>query len=146
MKIFPKMAVLALSFAVVGVFAQEGETVLGEYGAITIKKVITVEQINGKNTDVETIVAFIDDNSDVEPVIPTDVVVDSVYYSRVFKQGVASTVMLPFEDTMLCAPKGYDAILRHQYGDYMQIPEDKATHDVYHFDPDVPYTEYFGRK
>ena len=56
------------------------------------------------------------------------------------------TVMLPFEDAMLCAPKGYDAILRHQYGDYMQIPEDKATHDVYHFDPDVPYTEYFGRK
>lgn len=56
------------------------------------------------------------------------------------------TVMLPFEDAMLCAPKGYDAILRHQYGDYMRIPEDKATHDVYHFDPDVPYTEYFDRK
>ena len=97
MKNFKKLAVLALSLAFVGVFAQEGETVLGEYGAITIKKVITVEQINGKNTDVETIVAFIDDSSDVEPVIPTDVVVDSVYYSRVFKQGVASTVMLPFE-------------------------------------------------
>ena len=55
------------------------------------------------------------------------------------------TVMLPFEDVMLYAPKGYDAILRHQYGDYMQIPEDKATHDVYHFNPDIPYTKYFNR-
>ena len=55
------------------------------------------------------------------------------------------TVLLPFEEIMLCAPAGYDAILRHQYGDYMQIPEDKATHDVYHFNPDIPYTKYFNR-
>ena len=53
------------------------------------------------------------------------------------------TVMLPFEDTMLCAPKHYDAILRHQYGDYMQIPEDKSTHIYHSFDPDVPYTLFF---
>ena len=56
------------------------------------------------------------------------------------------TVMLPFEGIMLCAPQGFDAILRHQYGNYMQIPEDKATHDVYHFDPDVSYTAFFNRK
>ena len=55
------------------------------------------------------------------------------------------TVLLPFEEIMLCAPAGYDAILRHQYGDYMQIPEDKATHDVYHFNPDIPYNKYFNR-
>lgn len=53
------------------------------------------------------------------------------------------TIMLPFEDFMLCAPKGYDAILRHQYGDYLQIPENKATHDVYHFNPDIPYKKFF---
>lgn len=56
------------------------------------------------------------------------------------------TVMLPFEDVMLCAPKRYDAILRRQYGDYMQIPEDKATHEYYEFNPDIPYTEYYKDK
>lgn len=54
------------------------------------------------------------------------------------------TILLPFEGVMLCAPKEYDSILRHQYGDYMQIPEDKATHDVYSFNPDVPYTSFFN--
>ena len=55
------------------------------------------------------------------------------------------TVLLPFEDLLLVAPKGYDAILRHQYGDYMQFPKDKSTHDYFEFNPDIPYTEFFNR-
>lgn len=52
-------------------------------------------------------------------------------------------VMLNFEDLRLAAPQGYEAILTTQYGDYMQIPNDKSTHDYFEFDPDVAYLEYF---
>ena len=48
-------------------------------------------------------------------------------------------VELPFGDDTLVAPKGYDAVLKKQYGDYMRIPDDKSTHDYFVFDPDVPY-------
>ncbi len=53
-------------------------------------------------------------------------------------------VQLDFEGMKLSAPKGFDAILRHQYGDYLKLPEDKSTHDYFVFDPDLPYREYFG--
>ncbi len=56
----------------------------------------------------------------------------------------SSTTSLQFEDLLLSAPVGYDAILRHQYGDYMQIPDDKSTHDYFEFDPDVPYEFFFN--
>ena len=52
-------------------------------------------------------------------------------------------VQLDFEGMKLDAPKGYEAILSHQYGDYMKLPEDKSTHDYFDFDPDVPYSEHF---
>jgi lipopolysaccharide cholinephosphotransferase len=54
-------------------------------------------------------------------------------------------IQLDFEDMKLAAPKGYEAILRHQFGDYMKLPDDKSTHDYFDFDPDVPYTAYFGK-
>ena len=54
-------------------------------------------------------------------------------------------ISLEFEDMRLDAPKGYDAILRHQYGDYLKLPEDKSTHDYLDFDPDVSYKEYFRK-
>ncbi len=54
------------------------------------------------------------------------------------------TIQLDFEGIKLNAPKRYDAILRHQYGDYMRLPEDKSTHDYFDFNPDVPYTVFFG--
>lgn len=98
MTISSKLAVGVISLALLAGFSfAQDEEIVAQYGAITIKKVMTVEQINGVDTDVETVVAFIDDSSDEEPVIPNDVVVDSVHYSRIFKQGVASTIMLPFE-------------------------------------------------
>ena len=59
------------------------------------------------------------------------------------KQDWDRIVQLPFEDMMLNAPAGYDAILKHQFGDYMQFPKDRSTHDYFEFDPDVPYRAYF---
>lgn len=53
-------------------------------------------------------------------------------------------IQLDFEDMKLDAPRGYDAILRRQYGDYQKLPEDKSTHDYFDFAPDVPYIKYFG--
>ena len=54
----------------------------------------------------------------------------------------ADTVRLPFEDTTVPAPAGWDDQLRAIYGDYMQFPpaeECAATHDSGHTDPDTPY-------
>ena len=56
----------------------------------------------------------------------------------------ADSVQLDFEGVKLNAPNGFEAILKRQYGDYMQIPEDKSTHDYFQFDPDVPYEEFFS--
>lgn len=82
-----KMAVLALSFAVVGVFAQEDGAVLGEYGAITVK------MLNGKKT------ALISGTSTETVSIPEDVEVDSIYYDRDYsgEWGKPGTLMLPFD-------------------------------------------------
>jgi lipopolysaccharide cholinephosphotransferase len=53
--------------------------------------------------------------------------------------------MLDFEMLKLPAPKGWDAVLRRHYGDYMLIPENKngSFHGSVEFDPEIPYTEYF---
>lgn len=57
----------------------------------------------------------------------------------------ANAVQLDFEGMKLNAPAGYEAILKHQFGDYMRFPDDKSTHDYFEFDPDVPYTEFFKK-
>ena len=57
----------------------------------------------------------------------------------------ANAVQLDFEGMKLNAPAGYEAILKHQYGDYMRFPDDKSTHDYFEFDPDVPYTKFFKK-
>lgn len=54
-------------------------------------------------------------------------------------------VELSFGDDKFMAPKGFDAILKRNYGDYMRIPDDKSTHDYYDFDPDIPYSIYFRK-
>ena len=54
-------------------------------------------------------------------------------------------VMLDFQDMSLIAPKGYDAVLKKQFGDYWRIPDDKSTHDYFEFDPDVPYEQFYNR-
>ena len=57
----------------------------------------------------------------------------------------ANAVQLDFEGMKLNAPASYEAILKHQYGDYMRFPDDKSTHDYFEFDPDVPYTKFFKK-
>ena len=49
------------------------------------------------------------------------------------KAWFTQTVELPFEDTMMPVPADYDKILRHYYGDYMQLPpeEDRVGHHYY---------------
>lgn len=84
MKKLKLLSIFAMALAMAGVSNAADEEVLGKYGAITIKKV-------GDKT-----VAFIDDESNETPVIEKDINVDSVYYSRVFKASVPSTLMLPF--------------------------------------------------
>ena len=51
---------------------------------------------------------------------------------------------LDFEGLELRAPAGYDAILRRQYGEYMQYPADKSTHECYMFNPGIPYREFYA--
>lgn len=92
MKSIKNIVKFILSFGLVaGAFA--AEEVVGSYGPITIKKV----DVNVNGQQQENLVAVIDDSSDETPVITKDIAVDSVYYSRVFKAGVTSTLMLPFE-------------------------------------------------
>lgn len=55
------------------------------------------------------------------------------------------TVNLDFQDMSLIAPKGYDAVLKKQFGDYWKIPDDKSTHDYFEFDADVPYEQFFNK-
>ena len=90
------ISAFAFALAFAGTSFAADEEIIGHYGAITIKTVMVERQVNGQNTQVEWKVAYIDDSSDETPVITEDIKVDSVYYSRVFKQGVPSTLMLPF--------------------------------------------------
>ena len=51
---------------------------------------------------------------------------------------------MPFENTTISVPVGYDRIPRTEYGDYMQFPQiekRKGKHNVV-FVADVPYKEY----
>lgn len=52
---------------------------------------------------------------------------------------------VPFEDTYISIPSGYDNYLNQDFGDYMKLPpeEDRhSTHDIYICDMDTPYTFY----
>ena len=91
------LSAFAFALAFAGTSFAADEKIIGKYGAITIKKVMVERQVNGQNKKVEWKVAYIDDSSDETPEIKEDVKVDSVYYSRKFKAGVPSTLMLPFE-------------------------------------------------
>ena len=94
MTISSKLAVGVISLGLLAGFSfAQDEEIVAQYGAITIKKV----SVNVNGNSEEDLVAVIDDSSDDPPVITEDVRVDSVVYTRVFKAGVPSTLMLPFE-------------------------------------------------
>ena len=90
------ISAFAFALAFAGTSFAADEKIIGQYGAITIKQVM-VENADQNNTMTEVTVAVIDDESNETPVITEDIKVDSVYYSRVFKNQVPSTLMLPFE-------------------------------------------------
>lgn len=69
------------------------------------------------------------------------------WYSNIFPyEDFSETIDLPFEDTTIAVPKGYDRYLTMEFGDYMTPPEGKAK-DAHHSDGGIidfsrPYTYY----
>lgn len=60
---------------------------------------------------------------------------------------VEDVVWVPFEDTEIPIPKGYENCLSVQYGNYMELPplEKRGTHhEAVIFDPFVDYTTYMN--
>ena len=54
-------------------------------------------------------------------------------------------VSLPFEDTQINAPSGFDEMLRDQFGDYMVMKRAESYHGSTIFDTEIPYTEYIEK-
>ena len=57
------------------------------------------------------------------------------------KEWFESSVELVFENTTILAPKGYDNILKKEYGDYMIFKKGTQIHTMVVFDTEVPYKE-----
>ena len=57
------------------------------------------------------------------------------------KSDYDEAVYMPFENRMVPVPKGYDSILTHQFGNYMEFVKGAAQHSVSIFDADTPYKE-----
>lgn len=64
---------------------------------------------------------------------------DRVGYWNVRKAGYESTVMMPFEDTFIPVPSGYDRELRQIYGEYMTPVKAPSVHGGLILDPARPY-------
>lgn len=67
----------------------------------------------------------------------------------ILKSDLMETLELPFENIMVPVPKDYAAVLTRIYGDYMSFPpveERGQWHEgQIHFEPTVPYVDYFKR-
>ncbi|MDE6022490.1 MAG: LicD family protein, partial [Muribaculaceae bacterium] len=50
-------------------------------------------------------------------------------------------IFLPFEDLLLPAPKGYDALLSREYGDFMQPVQSPSFHGEVIFDVERSYAD-----
>lgn len=69
----------------------------------------------------------------------------SFSYKTVFDyKDFASTVEVPFEDTVMRVPIGYDHYMTTEFGNYMKLPpeEKRITHNTAIVDLDTPYKEY----
>ena len=49
-------------------------------------------------------------------------------YVTLNEEWIKETVDLPFEDTVLMAPRGWHQVLTEVYGDYMQLPPEDKRH------------------
>lgn len=52
------------------------------------------------------------------------------------------TITVPFENTFVPIPAGYDDLLKIQYGDYMTMRKENSYHGNIIFDTEKSYTEY----
>ena len=57
------------------------------------------------------------------------------------KEWFEETVELPFEHITIMCPARYDEVLTKQYGDWRTPVYNGAYHDLYMWDPEVPYME-----
>lgn len=67
------------------------------------------------------------------------------YKNIFFLDDFIDTTKVPFEDTEICIPFGYDRYLTMDFGDYMKLPpkeKQKAGHPKAIVDFDKPYTYY----
>ena len=60
------------------------------------------------------------------------------------KSDFNETEMMSFEHVQIPVPVQYDAILRNEYGDYMQFVKGGSAHEGLQMDPDRPYREYLS--
>lgn len=81
----------------------------------------------------------------------TEYVCDTVFIRHFEKnlwkrEWFEDAVYLPFENRKIPAPKGYDARLKTEYGDYMKPAKAPTMHGGLYLDPDTPYEEYFQKE
>lgn len=60
------------------------------------------------------------------------------------REWFSETIYMPFENTVIPVPGGYDKILSGQYGDYMTPVRKKSAHSLLMLNPDKPYTDYLN--
>ena len=130
------ISAFAFALAFAGTSFAADEEIIDHYGAITIKK---VDRTGNNGSTVKWTVAYIDDSSDETPVIPEDIQVDSVYYSRVFKLQVPSTLMLPFDvpTWKLSGLNAFEFVRIEKYSDRFQV--DVRSTYVKEFKANTPY-------
>ena len=58
----------------------------------------------------------------------------------------AETILLPFENTTVPAPAGYDEQLKGQYGDWRTPVRGGALHEMVLVDTQTPYREKLSRR
>ena len=62
------------------------------------------------------------------------------------KEWFKGTLTVPFEDTYIKVPVGYEKILEHHYGDWKKLVKGGSLHEGAAFDTEKPYTYYFESK
>lgn len=62
------------------------------------------------------------------------------------KEWFDDTVELPFENTSVSCPKGYDELLTKQFGDWRTPVSGSAMHEMFVVDAETPYVEFLKAK
>lgn len=112
-----------------------------------------IEQQMYANTD-RLFGVFADDEADYLCIMPTWI--ESNGRSKYPKEYYDNVVMMPFENTQIPVPAGYDHILKKKYGDYMRLVKSGGGHEYPFTDKQrleieprighVPYRYYFDEK